>query len=202
MTGNVTLQPFTPVRIQMVIVVVTNVQKRETTILIGTPHHGGTLLFWLTMKPNVTCTDVKVTIECPEVYAKKHMNWVNQSIGQLTTMKETAQTKAVSYWNCFLMLLLTLCYFADTWVQLYAYLDILNITTEAACRGPDRVWAQPWLHEPPACLVLPPEPDCLAAGWTRVNHLGNGRDGVPLNYTWRLPHFPTRRSQRCVLRLR
>ena len=122
-------------------------------------------------------------------------------------MKETAQTRVVSYWNCFLILFyFTLCCFADTWVQLYAYLDILdNITTEAACVGsdhPDRVWAQPWLHQEPTCLVLPPVPDCGAANWTRVNHLGNGRDGVPLNYTWRLPHFPTERSHRCVLRLR
>lgn len=92
---------------------------------------------------------------------------------------------------------------ADRWVQLYAYLDIdQTVTTESRCTGSDRVWAQPWLHEPPRCLELPPVPECFAAGWTRVNHLGNGRDGVPLNYTWRLPYFPSGRSQRCVLRIR
>lgn len=92
---------------------------------------------------------------------------------------------------------------SHTWVWLYAYLDIDDeVSTEAACTGSDRVWAQPWLHSAPACLVLPPVPECKKAGWTRVNHLGNGRDGVPLNYTWRLPHFPSGSSQRCVLRLR
>lgn len=152
-----------------------------------------------------------------DMYRRESNNRVPRGICQ-----ETYETGELKYWSThnnekdctnrsrmllklfFLMLFyFTLLYFVDTWVQLYAYLDILDsITTEAACVGPDRVWAQPGLHQDPACLVLPPEPDCAAANWTRVNHLGNGREGVPLNYTWRLPHFPTERWQRCVLRLR
>lgn len=52
------------------------------------------------------------------------------------------------------------------------------------------------------CLVRLPKPDCKQAGWTRVNHLGNGREGVPLNYTWTLPSFPSGKDQRCILRIR
>ena len=113
--------------------------------------------------------------------------------------KNNNRKLVVSFYPC----CFTLRYVIDSWVQLYAYLDIDDsITTESACVGPDRAWAQPWLHEEPVCLVLPPEPECMAAGWTRVNHLGNGRDAVPLNYTWKLPHFPSGRPHRCVLRLR
>jgi hypothetical protein len=52
------------------------------------------------------------------------------------------------------------------------------------------------------CLVRLPTPDCQQAGWTRVNHLGNGREGVPLNYTWTLPSFPSGKNQRCIVRIR
>ena len=45
-------------------------------------------------------------------------------------------------------------------------------------------------------------PDCRQAPWSRSNHLGNGRDGVPLNYTWVLPYFPSMETQRCVFRIR
>ena len=41
----VRIQPFTHVKIQTVIAVVTNVQKRETTTPTGTPHRGGILPF-------------------------------------------------------------------------------------------------------------------------------------------------------------
>ena len=30
-----------------------------------------------------------------------------------------------------------------------------------------------------------------AAWWTRVNHLGNSKDLVPLNCTWTIPYFPS-----------
>ena len=195
-------QPFIHVRMPMVIVVVTNVQKRGTTILTGIPPPGGILLFWLTMIVSVSGIKGKVTIDSPGVCVKKHMKVVNQNTGQFITMKKFAGTTVVSHYH---ILSFSLYYspLTDTWVWLYAYLDIDDeVSTEAACTGSDRVWAQPWLHSVPACLVLPPVPECKKAGWTRVNHLGNGRDGVPLNYTWRLPHFPSGSSQRCVLRLR
>lgn len=30
-------------------------------------------------------------------------------------------------------------------------------------------------------------PDCVQGAWSRVNHLGNGRDGQPLTYNWTIP---------------
>jgi len=54
-------------------------------------------------------------------------------------------------------------------------------------------------------------PDCEQAPWSRTNHLGNGRDGQHINYTWTLPAFDdligdafgdTHESKKCVLRLR
>lgn len=52
------------------------------------------------------------------------------------------------------------------------------------------------------CYVALDKPHCELAPWSRDNHLGNGRDGVPLNYTWVLPHFPSKKDQRCIFRLR
>lgn len=36
----------------------------------------------------------------------------------------------------------------------------------------------------------------------RSNHLGNGRDGLPLDYKWLLPYFPSGAEKRCVFRMR
>uniref|UniRef100_F6TG38 Self-marker protein n=1 Tax=Ciona intestinalis TaxID=7719 RepID=F6TG38_CIOIN len=44
--------------------------------------------------------------------------------------------------------------------------------------------------------------EATPAGWSRVNHLGNSLDGVPLNYTWKIPHFPSGNKKRCVFRIR
>uniref|UniRef100_T1JCE1 Uncharacterized protein n=1 Tax=Strigamia maritima TaxID=126957 RepID=T1JCE1_STRMM len=52
------------------------------------------------------------------------------------------------------------------------------------------------------CLVPLPLPDCGAAPWSRANHLGNSIRGVPPHYEWKLPHFPSERRQKCVLRVR
>jgi plastocyanin len=53
------------------------------------------------------------------------------------------------------------------------------------------------------CFVQPPPVKCEVAQYDRVNHLGDGgRDGTPLNYTWVLPHFPSLKQKRCVLRMR
>ena len=98
---------------------------------------------------------------------------------------------------------------AGEWFQEYAYIDIDSPTSEATCEareavdGLDRVWARPtFADSDAACLVLPAAPDCRQVGWTRVNHLGNSRTGVPLNYTWRLPYFPSGNSKLVVLRIR
>ena len=52
------------------------------------------------------------------------------------------------------------------------------------------------------CLVGLDKPDCKKTPYSRSNHLGNGRDVVPLRYTWTIPHFPSQSVQRCILRIR
>ena len=52
------------------------------------------------------------------------------------------------------------------------------------------------------CLVALGPPDCKKTPRTRTNHLGNGRNVIPLRYTWEIPYFPSGHQQRCVLRLR
>lgn len=56
-----------------------------------------------------------------------------------------------------------------------------------------------------------PPPECKTADWSRVNHLGNGRDGKPVTYKWKIPEMnqlgqytETNNGQiaKCVLRLR
>ena len=95
------------------------------------------------------------------------------------------------------------------WFEEYAYIEIDSVaTTEVQCNnreandGISRVWAPAHFGENPSCLVLASAPACEQVGWSRVNHLGNGRDGVPLNYTWKLPYFPSGNSKLAVLRMR
>ena len=99
--------------------------------------------------------------------------------------------------------------FTGEWFTAYAYIDVVAAAGESDCLqrntnddGLTYVWKPKKIGESPSCLVLPPQPDCQAADWTRVNHLGNGRAGVPLNYTWRLPYFPSNEMKRVVVRLR
>ena len=96
-----------------------------------------------------------------------------------------------------------------TWFTEYGYIDIdSTATTEAICNsrnnidGYRRVWARTDIDQPFQCLVLPGAPTCTQAGWTRVNHLGSSRDGVPLNFTWRIPYFPSNRAKLAVVRVR
>lgn len=44
------------------------------------------------------------------------------------------------------------------------------------------------------------KPECMAAPWSRYNHLGNGIDGYALNYDWKLPRFTE--DMTCAFRLR
>ncbi|XP_067684974.1 protein DD3-3-like [Haliotis asinina] len=97
------------------------------------------------------------------------------------------------------------------WVELHNYLEKApQFTSESACRnarsaGLTYVWAVPYDAEVVTvkqCLVQLSRPDCSEAPWSRSNHLGNGVDGEPLNYTWVLPHFPSGKTKRCVFRIR
>lgn len=55
-----------------------------------------------------------------------------------------------------------------------------------------------------------PAPECKLGEWSRVNHLGNGRDGKPTNYKWTVPKVKELGQftdtddgvAKCVLRLR
>jgi len=103
-----------------------------------------------------------------------------------------------------------------TWTEFESYLELApQYTTRTQCLAQSTAnikykWGKPYdpkkivNHDPitDACMVELPEVDCKASDWSRVNHLGNGRDPVTLNYTWTLPYFPSENKKRCVLRLR
>lgn len=92
-----------------------------------------------------------------------------------------------------------------TWTEFSNFLEkAKKYNNEAKCKGAGKqyIWAVPYGGDKAECLVKLEPPDCQQAKWTRVNHLGNTRDGVPANYTWALPNFPSGEDKRCVLRLR
>lgn len=101
------------------------------------------------------------------------------------------------------------------WFTEYGYIDIDDTArNENQCRqrnatlprGYTTVWYfASWAAQVEGtrqCLVLGPAPECMQVGWSRVNHLGNSRDGVPLNYTWKIPHFLNNKEKLAVVRLR
>jgi len=93
------------------------------------------------------------------------------------------------------------------WFTEYAHIDTEEVSQQECQRrnntdGYMRMWAPKDVNQASECLVLPNAPACMQGGWTRVNHLGNGRDGVPLNITWRIPYFPSNTTKLAVLRVR
>lgn len=99
--------------------------------------------------------------------------------------------------------------------------EMPKFTTKKSCEAASTkeiplVWGIPYVSEDidalemdpdtlkpkESCLVKLPEPDCQKASHSRTNHLGNGVNAVPLNYTWVLPYFQSGLEQRCVLRIR
>ncbi|XP_055882286.1 protein DD3-3-like isoform X2 [Biomphalaria glabrata] len=99
-----------------------------------------------------------------------------------------------------------------TWILLNNYLEkAKDKTSESSCRNANNnkspytySWLIPYDSNTysPECLVMLNKPECAEAPWSRSNHLGNGLDGVPLNYTWTLPYFPSGKEKRCVFRFR
>eukprot|EP00049_Salpingoeca_infusionum_P009366 m.156112 g.156112 ORF g.156112 m.156112 type:complete len:746 (-) comp14313_c0_seq4:1450-3687(-) len=80
--------------------------------------------------------------------------------------------------------------------------NCIRFNNQAQCEANGGSWV---LHPP----HYQPAPECIQADWSRVNHLGNGRDGQPNRYNWTLPHLslsPFDKTKavphRCVLRLR
>lgn len=93
------------------------------------------------------------------------------------------------------------------WVNFYNYLEKkTDKSNKQSCEkmGPSYKWGIPFdsKNQQAECLVVPATPECKEAPWSRSNHLGNGKDGVPLNYTWVLPYFPSGNKKSCVLRFR
>jgi len=90
-----------------------------------------------------------------------------------------------------------------TWTEFHNYLEVdTTKTSKVACEAAGNIWGKRIFNPVDACLVPLPEVDCRASEWSRVNHLGNGREAEPLTYRWTIPHFPSGENQKCVLRLR
>jgi len=96
------------------------------------------------------------------------------------------------------------------WKEFNNFLEILDFdkaTCDQKNANDERMkgkltWALPMGYKKEKCLVKLEEPRCEEAMWSRVNHLGNGVDLEPLHIFWELPSFPSKKSQRCVLRIR
>ena len=78
---------------------------------------------------------------------------------------------------------------SGVWFAQWSYLEVdASHTSQDACEGDSsgglpRKWAKTTYQAAgESCLILPPASQCLHAPWSRVNHLGNGCDGVALNY--------------------
>ena len=108
------------------------------------------------------------------------------------------------------------------WVEFSNYLELYpQAQTESECKEASTdairlIWAMPYRSDDidnlkmennnvkslQRCLVALDPPECLKTSHSRSNHLGNVDGVVPQRYTWVLPHFPSRKAQRCVLRAR
>ena len=94
------------------------------------------------------------------------------------------------------------------WLEFSNYLEkAKKYKSEKACIAAssnkiNMIWARPHGSVNKECLVSLDKPDCIQAPWSRDNHLGNGKEGEALNYTWSIPYFPSVQKQRCVIRIR
>ena len=97
------------------------------------------------------------------------------------------------------------------WVEFTNYLEEApgSIKSKTECEnnkgnanGIKYIWGRPYGSDTKKCLIALDAPECYEAPWTRVNHLGNGKDGKPVSHKWVIPYFPSMKKQRCVLRIR
>ncbi|KAL5014550.1 hypothetical protein ScPMuIL_008820 [Solemya velum] len=97
------------------------------------------------------------------------------------------------------------------WTTFHSYLEkATSYTEEKDCLknkgdGLKYIWELPYDAEDlqkKECLIQLDKPHCVESPWSRSNHLGNGRDGLPLDYKWLLPYFPSGAEKRCVFRMR
>jgi len=89
------------------------------------------------------------------------------------------------------------------WTEFHNYLEILeDVTNKDECNIKGHLWGRPIFGSTEKCLVKLAPPECESSKYSRVNHLGNGKDVEPLSIKWKIPAFPSGKSQRCVLRIR
>lgn len=98
------------------------------------------------------------------------------------------------------------------WINFSNYLEKEpKYTNQASCEQAGLMWTFAYRSEDVVdhlgnirkqCVVPLKEPDCLAAPYSRSNHLGNGVDLAPLTYRWKLPYYPSQQQQSCFLRIR
>lgn len=88
------------------------------------------------------------------------------------------------------------------WTEFHNYLEILENVNEADCKLKNYTWGLGIFQTRKKCLVPLPPVECEASSFSRVNHLGNGEDLEPLRIQWKIPHFPSKKSQKCVIRIR
>ena len=98
------------------------------------------------------------------------------------------------------------------WINYYNYLEEASEHTNLAdCEQAKYKWVFAYRSDKfdkdensikRKCVVPLKAPECLEAPYSRSNHLGNGAGITPLTYRWKLPHFPSKKPQRCFLRIR
>jgi len=96
------------------------------------------------------------------------------------------------------------------WVVINNYLEILeDATTETECtaKGKELKTNVKWgktiqNYVKVVCFVPLIKPIYQEGKFSRVNHNGNGKGLEMLSFDWKVPHFPSRIKQRCVLRMR
>ena len=85
----------------------------------------------------------------------------------------------------------------------YASEAACNAASGKAAVGGVTLWWGPKIENKTSeCHTVPDAPKCSEAPWSRVNHLGNGRDAQANNFTWVLPYYAIPEDKRCVFRMR
>ena len=84
-------------------------------------------------------------------------------------------------------------------------------TSQGSCEGAGYKWVYAYRSDDydddedqikKKCVVPLEKPECRVAPYSRSNHLGNGKGITPLTYRWKLPNYPSKKEQRCFLRIR
>jgi len=73
---------------------------------------------------------------------------------------------------------------------------------QASCQTGGGTWSQAPSHQQSFPGVGITKPDCIAAPWSRDNHLGSGPAGYMNSYNWTVPIVPAANANACILRLR